>query len=211
MTFLSSGVVVCLLASSRRLVDWSALHQELPGSEGIPRGYCESCRLFLWLDGALKIPGVRGLFCSVLCLECTLFGFGRCRQCGDPLPRSTGQRFCGDVCRKKPLPKTFGDGGQLLTYLSNRHPSVHGRLLSGRSVASCLNCNGRIEEKRSDSKYCSDACKVAYSRKSRTTGKAGNNRNNLLQTQALREGVLTVPYLPPRPGREAVETAQTAR
>ncbi len=193
--------------SNQRVVDWQPLRVIPPGERGLPRGYCESCSLYIWSTGGYRIPNIRGVFCSIACVESRLFGTAHCRQCGDPLQRSTGQRFCGDVCRKKPLPKTFGDGSQLLTYLSNRHPSVYGRVMSGRGVGSCLNCNGRIEGKRNGSKYCSDACKVAYSRKSRTTRKAGNNRNNVLQTQELREGVLTAPYLPPVQANEAVEIA----
>lgn len=197
-------------ASNQRVVDWQPLRVIPPGEPGTPRGFCESCALYIWTEGGYKVPGVRGIFCSIGCVESRLFGTAHCRQCGDPLSRSTGQRFCSDVCRKKPLPKHFGDGSQLLAYLSHRYPSVYGRLMSGRGVGSCLNCNGRIEGRRNDSRYCSDTCKVAYSRKSGTTGKAGNNRNNVLQTQALREGVLTAPYLPPTQARKAVEIAEVS-
>lgn len=194
-------------ASGQRVVDWEPIRVIPPGEPGMPRGFCQSCALYIWAEGGYKIPGVRGIFCSIACVECELFGTRRCRQCGDPLPRSTGQRFCGDVCRKKPLPKHFSGGSQLLAYLSHRHPGVYGRVMSGRSVVSCLNCNGRTGGKRSDSKYCSDACKVAYSRKSRTAGKGGNNRNSLLKTHALREGVSTAPYLPPTQASSTTETA----
>ena len=190
-----------------RVVEWEPIRVIPPGEPGVPRGFCQSCALYIWAEGGYKIPGVRGIFCSIACVESQLFGFGHCRWCGDPLQRSTGQRFCSDVCRKKPLPKTFGGGSQLLTYLSNRHPSVYGRVMSGRGVGSCVNCNGRIQGKRNGSKYCSNACKAAYSRKSGTTGKAGNNRNNLLQTQALREGVSTAPYLPPTQASSTTEMA----
>ena len=194
-------------SGGQRVVNWEPLRVIPPGEPGLPCGFCESCALYIWVEGGYKIPGVRGIFCSIVCVESRLFGTAHCRQCGDTLSRSTGQRFCSDVCRKKPLPKHFGDGTQLLAYLSHRHPSLYNRVMSGRSVGSCLNCNGRIEGKRNDSKYCSDACKVAYSRKSRTGEKAGNNRNSLLQTHALRVGVSTAPLSTPVQTPKAVEIA----
>ena len=194
-------------SGGRRTVDWEPLRVIPPGELGLPRGFCESCALYIWVEGGYKIPGVRGTFCSISCAESRLFGFGHCRQCGDPLQRSSGQRFCSDLCRKKPLPKHFGDGSQLLAYLSHRHFGLYDRVMSGKGVGSCLNCNGRIEGKRNDSKYCSDACKVAYSRRSQTTEKAGNNRNSLLQSQALREGVSTAPLPTPVQPPKALEIA----
>ena len=40
-----------------------------PGTHGFPRGACESCGLYLRDDGGYKIPGLDGIYCSLLCIE----------------------------------------------------------------------------------------------------------------------------------------------
>lgn len=149
-------------SGGQHIVDWSALRQELPGSEGTPRGYCEGCRLFLWSDGALRVPGLRGLFCSVSCLECTLFGPGRCRWCAAPLG-STAKKFCDAHCHRQSQGVRFGDGTRLLKFLSHRHPRLYEELVGKRGHA-CLNCDHSLEGKPSDTKFCSDACRKKFHR-----------------------------------------------
>ena len=144
------------------VVDWSALRQELPGSEGIPRGYCEGCRLFLWSDGALKILGLRGLYCSVLCLECELFGQNKCHWCAAPLG-STARKFCDDHCRRQSNRVKFGDGTRLLKFLSHEHPRLYKGLVGKRGHA-CLNCDHSLEGKPSDARFCSDRCRKKFHR-----------------------------------------------
>ena len=143
-----------------RVVDWSALRQELPGSEGIPRGYCESCRLFLWSDGGLKVPGLRGVYCCLLCLECELFGSARCRWCSAPL-ESIAKKFCDANCHRQSQRVKFGDGTRLLKFLSHRHPRLYEELVGKRGHA-CLNCDQSLEGKPSDTKFCSDACRKKF-------------------------------------------------
>ncbi len=145
-----------------RTVDWAALRQELPGSEGIPRGCCESCRLHLWSDGGLKIPGLRGLYCSVLCLECELFGQNKCRWCAAPLG-SSARKFCDDHCRRQSDRVRFGDGTRLLKFLSHRHPRLYEELVGKRGHA-CLNCDHSLEGKPSDARFCSDRCRKKFHR-----------------------------------------------
>ena len=118
-------------SGDRRLVDWSALRQDLPGQYGVPRGSCESCRIFLWSDGALKIPSLKGVYCSILCAECELFRSGRCRWCAAPL-ESTAKKWCDDHCRRQSDRVRFGDGARLLKFLSNRHPRLYEELVGKR-------------------------------------------------------------------------------
>ncbi len=165
-------------SGDRRTVDWSALREIPPGSHGTPRGYCESCGLFVWSDGALKIPGVRGLFCSVLCLECTLFGPGRCRWCSASLG-STTKKFCDGHCQKQSNRTRFGGGDRLLNFLGHQYPALYEQLI-GRRGHVCLNCNGPLDGKNAGAKFCSVACKMRLHRRieqSRNFQKSGKKRN----------------------------------
>ncbi len=163
-------------SGGRRIIDWSALRQELPGSEGIPRGYCESCRLFLWSDGGLKVPGLRGVYCCVLCIECELFGPGRCGWCGGSL-ESTAKKFCDGHCRKQSNRTRFGGGDRLLNFLSHQYPALYEQLI-GRRGHTCLNCGISLEGKRSDSKFCSHQCQLEFRRRTMSgkVQKSGDSR-----------------------------------
>jgi len=176
-------------------VDWKELREIPPGSHGTPRGYCEGCGLYVWSEGGLKVPGVRGLFCSVLCFECELFGAGRCRWCGEKL-KGVG-KFCGDACRKKSEPVKFGDGTRLLNFLSRRHPSLYQRLI-GQNAGVCLNCSGPLAEKNEGAKFCSPGCKQRFWRKSGNSRKSGKNRNTNLVESSSYEGPKNGTVLPPR-------------
>jgi hypothetical protein len=68
-----------------------------PGAPGVPRGACESCGLYLWDDGGYKIPGLDGIYCSVLCIECAIAD-------------ATGET-------KKIPGRVLGDGYRLQVYL----------------------------------------------------------------------------------------------
>ncbi len=165
-------------SGDRRTVDWSALRQELPGSEGIPRGYCEGCRLFLWSDGGLNVPGLRGIYCSILCVECELFGPGRCRWCAAPLG-SSARKFCDDHCRRQSDRVKFGDGTRLLKFLSHRHPRLYEELVGKRGHA-CLCCEISLQGKRSDSTFCSHQCQLEFRRRTMSgkLQKSGDSRLN---------------------------------
>ena len=162
-------------------VDWSVLREIPPGSRGSPRGYCDSCGLYIWSDGGLKIPGVRGFYCSALCLECSLFGPGKCRWCGDKL-ESSAAKFCCESHRKQSNETRFGDGTRLLGFLSAKHPKLYQRLVS-RGDAFCLTCNDPLDGKRDGARFCDDRCKVRYWRKSENSAESGNNRNMPQQNQ----------------------------
>jgi hypothetical protein len=44
------------------------------GTEGRPRGICESCGLHVWTDRGYRVPGLKGLFCSLVGIECGIGG-----------------------------------------------------------------------------------------------------------------------------------------
>ena len=194
-------------SGGQRVVDWSALRQELPGSEGIPRGYCESCRLFLWSDGGLKVPGLRGVYCCVLCLECELFGPGRCRWCSAPL-ESTAKKHCDAHCRKQSDRTRFGDGTRLLKFLSHRHPRLYEELVGKRGHA-CLCCEISLQGKRSDSTFCSHQCQLEFRRRTMSgkLRKSGDSRLTDSIKSSTYEAPKTGPLPTPVQAREAVEIA----
>lgn len=115
---------------------------------------CESCGLPIESSARhYKIPGVRGNFCGILCVECGLFGHGHCRWCG----AATDNRFCGDACRKRSEKVEFGNGARLLAYLEANLPTLYAKVMA--APAGCQQCGGSMEGKRADAKFCRDACK----------------------------------------------------
>jgi hypothetical protein len=84
---------------------------------------------------AYKIPRIPWC-CSISCLECVLFGPGRCHECGMRLGEKTksfgkteydyhaGMKYCG-ICSKRPHPDR-AEGERLLAYLRKYEPSLIG-------------------------------------------------------------------------------------
>jgi hypothetical protein len=79
-----------------------------------------------------KIPDVPWC-CSISCLECVVFGPGRCRSCGTKLGKfvetygKTEQEYRGGTryclkCSASEVP--FGNGERLKTYLRRNHPGL---------------------------------------------------------------------------------------
>jgi predicted nucleic acid-binding Zn ribbon protein len=157
---------------TRTQVKWDALLEGSPGESGTPRGYCEGCGLHIWSNGAYKIPRLKGRFCSILCLECELFGPGKCRWCGEKLNASA--KFCGEACRKRSEQGKFGDGTRLLEFLARWHPNLYQHLIGNGSNV-CLRCGAALAGKRNDARFCSESCSKAYRRTSRKSPKSGNS------------------------------------
>lgn len=189
-------------------VDWSPLREVPKGTQGIPCGYCESCGLYVWSEGGYKIPGVRGIFCLIACVECELFGTGRCRWCSASLG-STAKKWCDDHCRRQSDRVRFGDGTRLLKFLSNRHPRLYEELVEKHGHA-CLNCDHSLKGKPSDARFCSDRCRKKFQRfpMSRKSQKSvlypdiGSTESIAYTTPKTR------PLLPHVEGHEAVEMAE---
>lgn len=190
----------------RRTVEWAALREIPPGSHGTPRGYCQSCGLYLWSTGGYKIPNVRGIFCSIACVECELFGTARCRWCSASL-ESTAKKFCDGHCRKQSDRAQFGGGDRLLNFLSHQHPALYEQLI-GKVGRVCLTCLGPLTGKNAGAKFCSIACKMRFRRKtaqSRNFQKSGKKRNTNSINSKTYETPKTGPLSTYVQAREAVE------
>ena len=152
-------------------MNWTALLEIPLGEHGKNRGTCESCSLYIWSEGGYKIPNRKGYFCTILCIECELFGNGNCRWCGYKVGSS--KKFCNETCRTQSNSTKFGDGTRLLNYLARYHLALY-RQLTARG---CEECGDPITDKREDASFCTDRCKVAFHRKSGNNGNSVNNRN----------------------------------
>ena len=140
--------------------DWSVLHLPNPPNE---HSCCESCGLPASAAGKYYgIPDHRGWACSISCVECVLFGAGRCHWCSDRL-ESRAQRYCGDACRKWSGAIPFGKGQRLLNYLARRNPVLFERV-SGGSGRRCASCGEPLIDRRSDAVTCGDKCRKALRR-----------------------------------------------
>jgi len=118
----------------------------------------------------LKIPDVPWC-CSISCLECVVFGPGRCRSCGTRLGekvrafgKTTWEYHGGTVycskCSAREDP--FGNGGRLKDYLRKNHPGLlklegtEKRCARGRK---CFRYEGRKPGLVvGDGKFCSKRC-----------------------------------------------------
>ncbi len=110
--------------------NWAALRF----SENGKRLHCESCGLPM--KEGLRVPGHRPC-CSIVCLECLLFGFGNCRWCGAQVEGKRGDtRHCSPECQKKDAAArktgpSFGNGDRLLLYLAAHFPAIHMQITGG--------------------------------------------------------------------------------
>jgi len=134
-------------------MNWTALKEVPPGQHGFPRGTCESCGLGIWSEGAYKITGIKGYFCTILCFECHLFGSGKCRWCGEKLG-SGAQKFCSESHRKQSNETLFGNGTRLLNYLARHHPALYRQL----TAKGCEQCGYPLTDKREGASFCSNRC-----------------------------------------------------
>jgi hypothetical protein len=123
---------------------------------------------------AYKIPGVAGWCCSIACLECVVFGPGRCRSCGTKLGAMVksygkteqeyraGTKYCSNCCA---LDIPFGNGERLNAYLLRNYPKIlkpDGSATAGKRCALGKKCL-KYEDRKSglvvgEGKYCSKGC-----------------------------------------------------
>lgn len=143
------------LARSRTAIDWSPLIVSNPA------GSCQACGLPAWAtDNLYKIPNLQGRYCSIPCVECALFGPGRCRWCGKNLDGRADRRFCDESCARRSASARFGDGTRLRNYILRAFPS----LCLGLAVRRCAHCSAPLAGKRCDSEYCDDRCRKRANR-----------------------------------------------
>ena len=140
-----------------------------PGYKNI-EGNCESCGLPLWIFGAHRVEGLKGLYCSVLCIECALFGHGHCRWCGSELD-GNAEKFCREACRNRSAGVPFGNGQRLFAWIRRNKPVLYQSLMDNPS-SKCGACGTVLAEQRNGAAFCSDACRL---RGFRGTGKTQNS------------------------------------
>ncbi len=143
-------------AQSRAAIDWSPLIVSNPA------GSCQTCGLSA-VSLHYKVPAIAGWFCSVLCVECSVFGPHRCRWCGTALDGKSDRRFCDESCARRSAAVRFGDGTRLLSYLARLFPSLCRKVLL-TDERRCAHCGAPLAGKRSDSEFCDDRCRKRANR-----------------------------------------------
>ena len=159
-----------------------------PGEHGLPRGKCESCSLYIWSEGTYQIPKHGGYFCTILCIECELFGNGKCRWCGYGVGSS--KKFCNETCRIQSNQTKFGDGTRLLNYLARYHPATYREL----TAKGCENCGDPLTDKRQGASFCSNRCTLRSRRETRKAALSVSSAQKNQQVGAVKNksGVLAL-------------------
>jgi hypothetical protein len=140
------------------------------GTEGHPPGTCESCGLHLWSEGGYRVPGLKGLFCSLVCIECGIAD-------------KTGRK-------KQIAGASIGSGARLLLYLKGAAPGIYAQLAQGGEATGskrCLECGTSLDGKRADAEFCDPAHRMRFQRKSRTGQNHGISANTPIQNTGLGE------------------------
>jgi hypothetical protein len=146
-------------------------------------GSCEGCSVPMAVHGkGIKIPGLRGVFCSVECIEMELFGHGGCSWCGAEMTRpytSLDSRLCSDDCSRSYKEHVLGDraaalgtGKRFVAWLQVNRPMLYRELTGGTEASSteryCQNLacpNGsdgwtaNLAHLRAGTRFCTEACK----------------------------------------------------
>ena len=135
-------------------------------------GSCSVCGLPGHLGGLMIVPGVAGQFCCIECVECRLFGPGKCRWCGFPLDPNQSA-FCCEKCRTLNETSPFGSGKRFALWLNRHHPRLYA-MLTGTEIPTglaCLNCGDILDGKRRDSLFCCVNCQQRFRRSRNNTKK----------------------------------------
>jgi len=139
-----------------------------PNEESHRRGSCESCGLCFSSEGGYRVPGLKGLFCSLVCIECGI-------------AEKTGQK-------KQIADSPIGSGARLLLYLKIAAPAIYAQLAQGCEAIDskrCLECRTPLDGKRPDSRFCGHAHQMRFWRKSSTVEKHENSRHMPVGKQGL--------------------------
>ena len=169
-------------------MNWTALKEIPPGERGFPRGNCESCSLYIWSEGGYKVPNRKGYFCTILCIECELFGNGNCRWCGYKVGSS--KKFCNETCRNQSNQTKFGDGTRLRNYLDRNHPALYRQL----TAKGCEQCGDPITDKREGATFCSNRCTLRSRREAKKAALSVSSAQKNQQVGAVKNqgGVLAL-------------------
>ncbi len=162
-------------------------------SEISPESVCDTCGLRLASsEVSIKIPSIRGVFCSNLCCEQSLIHDSqRCWACAVELEEGRSAHYCDDACRKSIADEPWGSGKRLLRWLALERPELYRRLFEGAAVEQpigrCLECGVSLNGKRARSKFCDETHKKRFQRRERpqATQKCGIIRDTPIGKQGL--------------------------
>jgi hypothetical protein len=172
----------------------------------LAEGQCEGCALrFSITKKGVKVPGVRGAFCSIACVETGLFGYQSCRWCGCGMEKgytSLDSRLCSEDCSTNYHAHVLGDhtaalgtGQRLIKWLQSNRPAIYRNLIGNAQAKTgyCRNetCpNGEdgkpasIAHLRAGTLFCATACRMQarrgsnpYFSSSKTPVFIGDSRN----------------------------------
>jgi len=138
------------------------------GTEGHPRGMCESCGLNLWSDGGYRVRGLKGLFCSLVCIECRIADM-----------TEQNKQIAG---------APIGSGARLLFYLKTAAPKIYAQLaqqIPSADSRACLECGTSLQGKRADAEFCDPAHRMRFQRKARTIQNHEISANMPIQNTSL--------------------------
>ena len=121
-------------------------------------GSCEGCGIEIRSE-AYKVPGLAGLFDTLICIETALFGGSRCRWCAVETDRpytSIESRLCSDDCRANYFAHVLGDrtarlgsGKRFLLWLQHKQPAIYRQLMTaGVADRSRQNTSRRVRRQR---------------------------------------------------------------
>jgi hypothetical protein len=152
---------------------------------GTREGACSVCGLPAHLAGLMIVPGVLGHFCCIECVECRLFGPGKCRWCGFALKPNQGT-FCSPKCRASNDSSPFGSGQRLAMWFCRHNPRLYAKLVGTEipSGLACLNCAESLDGKRRDSLFCTVNCQHRFNR-SHNNPRRGDYPEERAQSQCI--------------------------
>jgi hypothetical protein len=150
-------------------------------AQPLAEGVCDACGLHIRSKPAVRIPGVKGVFCSGHCVESQLFGTERCRWCGTKMEKaytSIDSRLCSDTCSQNYYAHVLGDrsaavgtGKRFAQWLQANRPAVYRQMADTKVTAeaycqnpACSNGEGgmpaSIAHLRAGTLFCGNACKM---------------------------------------------------
>lgn len=152
-------------------------------------GACDACGLPGHLGGLMSVPGLLGHFCCIECVECCLFGPGKCRWCGFRLDPNQSA-FCCERCRSLNENSPFGSGVRFALWLNRHEPRLYAEL-TGKEIPTgiaCLQCGDSLNGKRRDRLFCGSKCQKRF-RRSRNNPMQGEHHGQKAIVCAIAGGV----------------------
>jgi hypothetical protein len=152
-----------------------------PNDVGHSQQACHECGKPFGPVPTYRVPGLKGQYCSIACIETVLFGQQHCRWCGAKLEKiynEISSRLCSRDCEANYKAHVCGDrsaylgsGRRFLLWLQREQPATY-RRLAGTSVPDGRFCENRdckrgedgqpasLTHLRKGSRFCCAACRV---------------------------------------------------